>query len=190
MVSGLILTGGRGRRVGGSDKGLLPFENKPLIEHQIDWLSTQVDKILISANRNISTYSQYGVVVIQDKSSEFAGPLYGVLAALEVCPTDWLFVLPVDMPNLPNGLVRRFDAFLSNSSPIRYLVSVERAHYLSMLIHRDQLEHLREYLGARNPQNHGRVKDFLKAVEAEPLDLGLNESCFQNMNSLSDFGTG
>ncbi|MBN4079506.1 NTP transferase domain-containing protein, partial [Beggiatoa alba] len=77
-VNGLILAGGRGKRMGGEDKGLILFESKCLIEHCITKLQPQVNEIFISANRNIEQYRQYGFTVLQDSLDGFQGPLAGI----------------------------------------------------------------------------------------------------------------
>ena len=81
-ISCIILAGGKGKRVGGVDKGLLEYKNKPLIEHTINALTPQVDDIIISANRNIERYKDYAKKVISDESEDYLGPLAGIDAAL------------------------------------------------------------------------------------------------------------
>ena len=65
-IAGLILSGGEGRRMGGVDKGLQHFQNQPLVQHVIERLSPQVDALWISANRNMSTYADFGHPVFSD----------------------------------------------------------------------------------------------------------------------------
>ena len=83
-ISCVILAGGRGTRMGGQDKGLVKFNNLPLIEHTIEKISPQVGEILISANRNLKVYAQYGLRIVTDTTNEFQGPLAGILAAMYV----------------------------------------------------------------------------------------------------------
>src|SRR5581483_1360528 len=84
-VTGVVLAGGRGTRMGGADKGLVELHGRPLAAHALDRLRPQVDALLISANRNHDRYAALGAPVIADASSTFDGPLAGMLAALSRC---------------------------------------------------------------------------------------------------------
>jgi molybdopterin-guanine dinucleotide biosynthesis protein A len=104
QITGLILAGGRAQRMGGIDKGLIPFLGKPLIESAIKRLGSQVGPILINANRNITKYATYGYPVIMDETPDFSGPLAGFSAGLKVCNTPYLLTAPCDSPLLPTDL--------------------------------------------------------------------------------------
>jgi molybdopterin-guanine dinucleotide biosynthesis protein A len=106
-ITGLILAGGRAQRMGGIDKGLIPFHHKPLIDATIARLSKQVGPILINANRNITKYASYGYPVIMDETPDFSGPLAGFSAGLKACKTQYLLSAPCDSPMLPLDLVVR-----------------------------------------------------------------------------------
>ena len=107
QITGLILAGGRAQRMGGIDKGLIPFHQKPLIEATIQRLKTQAGSILINANRNITKYATYGYPVIMDETPDFSGPLAGFSAGLKVCTTPYLLTTPCDSPLLPKDLGSR-----------------------------------------------------------------------------------
>jgi molybdopterin-guanine dinucleotide biosynthesis protein A len=104
QITGLILAGGRAQRMGGIDKGLIPFHQKPLIEATIQRLKTQVGSILINANRNITKYAVYGYPVIMDETPDFSGPLAGFLMGLKSCKTPYLLTTPCDSPLFPEDL--------------------------------------------------------------------------------------
>jgi molybdopterin-guanine dinucleotide biosynthesis protein A len=104
QITGLLLAGGRAQRMGGIDKGLIPFLGKPLIESAIHKLRSQVGPILINANRNITQYATYGYPVIMDEIPDFSGPLAGFAAGLKVCKTPYLLTAPCDSPLLPTDL--------------------------------------------------------------------------------------
>ena len=104
-ITGLILAGGRAQRMGGIDKGLIPFHGKPLIESAIARLKPQVQTIVINANRNITKYAGYGYPVIVDETPDFSGPLAGFSVGLKACKTPYLLTSPCDSPLLPNNLV-------------------------------------------------------------------------------------
>jgi len=103
-ITGLILAGGRAQRMGGIDKGLIPFHNKPLIESAIAKLKPQVQTLLINANRNVTKYAGYGYPVIMDETPDFSGPLAGFSVGLKSCKTPYLLTSPCDSPLLPNKL--------------------------------------------------------------------------------------
>lgn len=108
-ITGVILAGGRGSRMGGVDKGLQNFNGVPLALHAVMRLGPQVGDLMINANRNLSAYESFGVDVWPDSShmGEFAGPLSGFLAALERCETPYLLTIPCDTPLFPADLVTR-----------------------------------------------------------------------------------
>ncbi|QWE20998.1 molybdenum cofactor guanylyltransferase MobA [Polynucleobacter sp. AP-Kolm-20A-A1] len=106
-ITGLILAGGRAQRMGGIDKGLIPFLQKPLIESTITRLKPQVGPILINANRNITKYAAYGYAVIMDETPDFSGPLAGFSVGLKACKTRYLLTTPCDSPLLPKDLATK-----------------------------------------------------------------------------------
>ena len=113
-VTGLILCGGQGMRLGGIDKGLHPFEGRPLVEHVLERLAPQVDHIIISANRNLDRYRTYGHPVVTDQLG--AGPLAGMHAGLAAATTDLVASTPCDSPLLPDLLVSRLLSCLNGSN--------------------------------------------------------------------------
>jgi molybdopterin-guanine dinucleotide biosynthesis protein A len=104
QITGLILAGGRAQRMGGIDKGLIPFHQKPLIESTISRLQAQVGSIVINANRNITKYAAYGYPVMMDETPDFSGPLAGFAVGLKACKTPYLLTTPCDSPLLPTDL--------------------------------------------------------------------------------------
>ncbi len=112
QITGLILAGGRGSRMGGVDKGLQNHAGMPLAMHAILRLGPQVDNLMVNANRNLSAYESFGVPVWPDADSDYSGPLSGFLAGLEHCETPYLVTVPCDTPNFPTDLVARLAAAL------------------------------------------------------------------------------
>ena len=110
-VTGVILAGGRGARMGGADKGWVMVNGKPLIVSVVERFAPQVGQLLISANRNVERYAALGIVVEDDAADvngeRFAGPLIGVLSGLRRARTGWVAIVPCDAPNLPGDLVQR-----------------------------------------------------------------------------------
>jgi molybdopterin-guanine dinucleotide biosynthesis protein A len=106
-ITGVILAGGRGSRMGGVDKGLQNFNGMPLALATLLRLQPQVGEAMINANRNIAAYESFGVPVWPDVIPDYAGPLAGFLTALERCETPWLATVPCDTPLFPPDLVAR-----------------------------------------------------------------------------------
>ncbi|WP_416402064.1 molybdenum cofactor guanylyltransferase MobA [Alicycliphilus denitrificans] len=109
-ITGLILAGGRGSRMGGVDKGLQNFRGMPLALQALMRLSPQVGGVMINANRNLSAYESFGVPVWPDGLADYAGPLAGFLCGLERCETPWLLTVPCDTPLFPADLAGRLAA--------------------------------------------------------------------------------
>jgi molybdopterin-guanine dinucleotide biosynthesis protein A len=106
-ITGLILAGGRGARMGGVDKGLQHFNGLPLALHTLQRLQPQVGRVLVNANRNLPSYEAFGARVCTDALPDFAGPLAGFMTGLTHCDTPWLVTVPCDTPLFPLDLVTR-----------------------------------------------------------------------------------
>lgn len=111
-ITGLILAGGRGSRMGGADKGLQNFNGMPLALHTLMRLQLQVGTVMINANRNLSAYESFGAEVWPDVLADYAGPLAGFLTGLERCETPYMVTVPCDTPRFPLDLVARLAAAL------------------------------------------------------------------------------
>lgn len=106
-ISAVILAGGRGKRMGGEDKGLVELNGEPLIRHVISAIAPQVAHLVINANRNQERYADFGYPVISDSITGYQGPLAGFLAAMQAVSSDLLVSVPCDGPLLPTDLVER-----------------------------------------------------------------------------------
>jgi molybdenum cofactor guanylyltransferase len=132
-LTGLILAGGRGSRMGGQDKGLVTLQERPLVAHIAARVAPQVSSMLISANRHAAEYARYGTVVA-DTRPDYPGPLAGLLAGLTACPTDWLLCVPCDALGLPLDLGTQL---ASANRRAAYAVIGDDALYPCCLLHRD-----------------------------------------------------
>ncbi|MET0541314.1 MAG: molybdenum cofactor guanylyltransferase MobA [Variovorax sp.] len=112
QITGLVLAGGRGSRMGGIDKGLQPFQGTPLAQHAARRLGRQVASVAINANRNLAGYAAFGLPVWTDGQADHPGPLAGFLAGLTHCETPWLLTVPCDTPMFPLDLAARLAAAL------------------------------------------------------------------------------
>ncbi len=106
-ITGLVLAGGRGSRMGGVDKGLQNFNGVALALSTLMRLQPQVGELMVNANRNLSAYEAFGAPVWPDVLADYAGPLAGFLTGLERCETKWLVTVPCDTPLFPTDLVAR-----------------------------------------------------------------------------------
>lgn len=113
-ITGLVLAGGRGSRMGGVDKGLQLWRGEPMALHALRRLQPQVGPLALNANRNHEAYAALGAPfaapVWPDADGSFAGPLAGWLAGLAACNTPWLVTAACDTPNFPADLVARLAA--------------------------------------------------------------------------------
>jgi molybdopterin-guanine dinucleotide biosynthesis protein A len=111
-ITGLVLAGGRGSRMGGVDKGLQTYRGMPLAMHALLRLGPQVGELMVNANRNLAAYESLGAPVWPDALPDYPGPLAGFLAGLERCMTPFLATVPCDSPHFPDDLVARLAAGL------------------------------------------------------------------------------
>jgi molybdopterin-guanine dinucleotide biosynthesis protein A len=147
-ISGLILAGGAGSRMGGVDKGLQPYRGKPLVQWAIACLAPQVDELIISANRNLDRYAEYGYQVVADTSQDdYAGPLAGLQAGLSAAHHDLLLCVPCDTPHLPNDLASRLLAGLAEA-PIAVARCADHPQPTVCLVRRTLLPTLTEFLAS------------------------------------------
>lgn len=117
QITGLILAGGQGSRLGGVDKGLQMFAGQTLAQHALQRLAPQVNRVMISANRNLEAYRRLGVPVWPDPvdMAGYEGPLAGFLAGLQHCETEYMATVPCDCPRFPADLVQRLSQALAES---------------------------------------------------------------------------
>jgi len=136
-VTGLILAGGQGRRMGGLDKGLVAFAGEPMIARVLRALAPQVGQVIINANRSRTDYEAFGCTVIPDAAGGYPGPLAGMAAGLGAIESDWLLTVPCDSPLLPATLCERMiKAAMAQGAEIAIASDGERCHPVFALIAR------------------------------------------------------
>lgn len=179
-ISGVILAGGLGRRMGGTDKGLQELRGKPLVQWVIERLSPQVDELLINANQNGARYAAFGYRVVPDQIPDFAGPLAGLHAALTTASHPLVATAPCDSPFLPTDLVSRlYQALTAQQAEIAVARTFSQAHPVFCLCRRELLPHLSDYL-ARGERKFERWYSTLHAVEVPFDDVA---EAFENINT-------
>lgn len=139
QITGVVLAGGRGARMGGVDKGLQPFDGVPLAQHALRRLQPQVGACLVNANRHLGQYRRFGVPVLADALPDYAGPLAGFASALGHCATPYLVTVPCDSPLFPTDLVARLaDALVGERADIAMASAPERDESGQTLVWRTQ----------------------------------------------------
>lgn len=179
-ITAVILAGGKGRRLGGQDKGLVKYKGKMLIEHVLDRIKPQVNSILINANRNQQAYRQYGYPVINDELNDYQGPLAGFATAMKTTKSDYIITLPCDGPMLATDLVSRMiDSLTNNSHSIAVAHDGERLQPVYALIPVTLIDSLEDYLS-----NGDRKIDLWYAEHKTVLvDFSDNVESFFNINT-------
>jgi len=146
-VTGLILAGGKGSRMGGVDKGLQSFRGKRLVDHVYERFAPQVGGIIINANQNQEEYKTFGVRVVSDAISGFAGPLAGFHAGLSISKRPFLASVPCDSPFLPADLIERLFKRLDEAgAELAVAKTGEQPHPVFSLMRRTVLDHLADFL--------------------------------------------
>ena len=186
-ITGLILAGGRGQRLGGVDKGLQPWRGLPLVDHALARLAPQVLEVMISANRNAAEYARRATRVLGDASDDFPGPLAGILAGLRAASTPWLAVVPCDSPRLPHDLVERLARGVGDARG----AVVQRDHGdgglrlepVCCLLSTSLADDLARYLADGGRKVEGWVSSHAVPV---PFDRADDASAFANVNTPAD----
>lgn len=153
-VTGVILAGGQGRRMGGQDKGWVEYQGKPMIQHILDRLKDQVDEIIIIANRNQEAYAELGVPVYSDYLDGFQGPLVGIATGLKSAGYEHVVFVPCDGPFISSKLVHTFtQQYMRFKKPVVVASDGERLQPMVVMIQKNMVEPLERALaeGERKP---------------------------------------
>ncbi|KQW57647.1 molybdenum cofactor guanylyltransferase MobA [Variovorax sp. Root411] len=193
-ITGLLLAGGRGSRMGGVDKGLQLFNGEPLALHAIRRLGSQVGQLIVNANRNLADYEAFGVPVWPDSLADYPGPLAGFLTGLEHCTTPWLLTVPCDTPLFPPDLAARLaeavaadDAEIAmvNAPEISEGEAVLRLQPVFCLLRADLRESLQRYTEAGGRKVHAWTAQH-RTVHVPFNRPGDAPDAFFNANTLAE----
>lgn len=178
LFSTLILAGGKASRMNGNDKGLVLWQQQPLISHVLKNLPK--DDVVVSCNRNLDAYAQYGRVV-SDKNSDFFGPLAGISAALPLCKHEWVIMSACDMPCLPINIAPILWQHMGNNQ-IAVAHDGEHLQPLLLLLHRSLAADIMQQV----EDGHSSV---YKWINRHPHSIVYfdNKEMFTNINSLESF---
>ena len=187
-ITGVVLAGGQGRRMGGVDKGLQSLDGRPLVQWVLERLAPQVGAVLINANQNLARYGELGCAVLPDAIPDFAGPLAGLHAALAQARTPLLVTVPCDSPFLPADLVTRLrDALEAQNADIAVPRTGKQMHRAFCLTRREILPKLDAFLDS------GERKVGLWHASLNVAEVGFDDqaAAFSNINTpeeLAQFG--
>lgn len=174
----VILAGGRAVRMGGKDKGLVALNGRPLISYVHECLTQQGAQITINANRNQSTYAQYGTV-FQDEIADFPGPLGGMHAALHHLQQDWIGFVPCDCPNLPKDLLARMYAQIDDNTEILVAHDGDSVQPVVTMMHKKVFARLDAFL----QQGDRKIVLFYDLCQTKFVDFSHANHAFINLNT-------
>jgi len=179
-ITGVVLAGGQGSRMGGVDKGLVQLRGRPMVDWVLERLRPQVDALIINANQNAERYAAFGHPVFPDDIAGFAGPLAGLHAALARAEHPLVATVPCDSPFLPTDLVARLYAALAgHGAELAVARTFDQPHPVFCLCRREVLPHLTAFL-AEGGRKIDRWYATLRVVDVRFDD---QEDAFRNINT-------
>ena len=182
-VTGIVLAGGQGRRMGGVDKGWVELDGTPMVAHVLARLAPQVGDVLINANQNLDRYRALGHPVVPDAVGGFAGPLAGLHAGMMFASRELVVTVPCDSPFLPVDLVQRLRAGLvANDAELAVAKTFDQPHPVFALVRRDVLANLAAFL-----EGGGRKIDAWYAA-LRVVEVGFDDEAdaFRNINTATE----
>jgi molybdenum cofactor guanylyltransferase len=182
-ITGIILAGGRARRMGGQDKGLIQLARKPMIEYVINAIDPQVDAIIINANRNQADYEKYGFPVVADQIEGYCGPLAGMASGLQAAKTPFVVTVPCDSPLIPDDLVQKlFSTLQDKDAEICTPLSNGRLQPVFTLMKSELLPSMLDFL------NNGerKIDKWFEKHRLAIADFSEQPETFININSAEE----
>lgn len=192
-ITGLILAGGRGTRMGSVNKGLQQLQGKTMVEHVIERMAPQVDQLFINANQDLDLYRQFGLPVYSDTVLEYAGPLAGLECGLAHCQTPYLLSAPCDSPFVSSALAERLALAISQENtqlavPVTEQFQngklIRQVQPVFCLLERNLHVNLRHFL-----QDGGRkISDWFKHIRVSEVIFD-NHDEFRNINTKAELNS-
>jgi molybdopterin-guanine dinucleotide biosynthesis protein A len=180
-ISGVVLAGGQGRRMGGVDKGLQLLRGKPMVQHVLERLAPQVSDIVINANQNAATYRQFGYPVIGDEISGFAGPLAGLHAGLKATTHPLVVTVPCDSPFLPADLVSRLYSSLKDDD-LAVAKTGAQPHPVFALVRKSVRDNLERFLAGGGR----KINAWYASLAVVEVSFDDEADAFRNINTLEE----
>jgi len=177
-VSGIVLAGGLGRRMGGVDKGLQPLRGKPMVHWVLERLAPQVDEIIVNANQNLDAYRKFGHRVVADDIAGFAGPLAGLHAGLKAAAHPLVATVPCDSPFLPADLISRLESQLGQND-LAVAKTGDQPHPVFALVKRHCLESLEAFLA----QGGRKIDAWYASLKVVEVSFDDEADAFRNINT-------
>ncbi len=182
-ITGVILAGGQGRRMGGVDKGLRELRGKPMAAWVLERLAPQVDELLINANQNLDVYARFGHRVVTDEIGGFAGPLAGLQCALSAARHPLVATVPCDSPFLPADLIVRLnDALQAKQAQLAVARTGDQPHPVFCLCRRDLLAHLTQFLAGGGR----KIDSWYATLNVTEVAFDDEAEAFSNVNTLEE----
>lgn len=182
-VTGLVLAGGLGRRMGGEDKGLVELAGRPMVSHVLAALRPQVGPLLINANRNLDRYAVFGPEVVADSLQGYMGPLAGVLSGLQRLTTEFLVTAPCDAPLVAPDLVHRLhEACVSGAADVAVATDGERQQPVFLLLRAGVAPSLESYLASGGR----KIDSWFGTLRLAEADFSDEPDTFVNVNDANE----
>ena len=186
QVTGYILAGGQGTRMGGKDKGLLTLNGEPLVKLVAAYFSN-CESIVVNANRSFDEYQKLGFNLVEDVDipdvGPSAGPLLGILTALESSATPWVLISPCDTPNLPNSYYQRMTNTASEKMKFAVVAyDGQRQQNLHLLLNTNLADNLKMFLLSGRRKTY----EWLESIGVVDADFSDCPTAFHNLNTPMD----
>ena len=180
LITGVILAGGQGRRMGGVDKGLQLLRGRPMVQWVIERFAPQVDEVLINANQNLEAYARFGYRVIPDEISGFAGPLAGLQRALLQARHGLVATVPCDSPFLPHDLIARLrSAMEQRGAEVAVARTGDQPHPVFCLCRREVLPGLTAFLAGGGR----KIDAWYATLNVAEVPFDDEAAAFSNINT-------
>lgn len=182
-ITGVVLAGGRARRMGGGDKGLVLFRGSPLVSYAVDALRQIAGRIVISANRNEVEYARFGLPVVSDATGTFDGPLAGVLSAMKASDTAYLMAVPCDSPMMTGALLARLvETLTASKAEVCVAHDGERMHPVFLLAETALMSSLEQFLAS----GERKIDRWLVRHRLALADYSDHPELFVNVNTADE----
>lgn len=185
-ITGVILAGGQGRRMGSVDKGLQLLRGKPMVQHVLERLIPQVDEVLINANQNLETYAKFGHHVVPDDIGGFAGPLAGLHRGLSSATHELVATVPCDSPFLPLDLIARlYSALGEQRADLAVARTGDQPHPVFCLTRKSVLLGLTAFLATGGR----KIDAWYAALKVVEVRFDDEAQAFSNINTTDELRT-
>ena len=182
-ITGVILAGGQGRRMGGVDKGLRELRGKAMVAWVLERFAPQVDEMLINANQNLDVYARFGHRVIPDEIGGFAGPLAGLQRGLSEATHPLVATVPCDSPFLPLDLIARLTAAMRQAdADLAVAKTFDQPHPVFCLVKTSLAPHLQTFLES----GQRKIDKWYATLNVVEVAFDDQEAAFSNINTVEE----